>query len=345
MGTLVWISDSPLTGSGFGTVTYEMTRRLSNYRIFILSLGYSGIPIKTQPGIEIMPLSSEMQVNYYMDKLKPDYTIVHHSFFLLEKMRNIELKGKRILYIPVEGDPLPLAYKSLLTNWDMIITPSVYSQTVLKNAEIEAKVVPHGVDSQFYMPTQHDWKEIRFGYIGMNDFRKQIPRIMEAYAKLGKGILTIASPNDGYYKLTAEAKNLNISPIFIERKLYGLPLTKENLREFYQSLTINVTASTEGFGLPALEAAACGVCNICLDHGASREIMGPGAVYCQPEGFLHTTIGKVGLIDLKDLYQKMRFLMEVPDAREKIAKKGLERVKLWTWEDSTEKLENVINSV
>lgn len=345
MITLVWVSDYPLSGSGFGTVSYEMTKRLDNYQIYILSLGYQGVPIKVQPKVEIMPLSSVGQLNYYMDKLKPDISLIHHSFYFLEQMQKIELRGKKVVYIPVEGEPLPLNYKGLLTNFDLVLTPSMYSQSILKNAGLDAKVIPHGVDTSFFVPGEkEEWKETRFGFLGQNDIRKQIPRIMEAYARLSKGILTIAASNDGSYNLLSEAKNLNIAPIFIEKKFHGLPMTSENLKTFYQSLSIYITASTEGFGLPALEAASCGVCNICLDHGASREVMGPGAVYCPPESFLHSAIGKVGLVDIKDLYQKMRFLMEVPDARKKIALKGLERAKQWSWEKAVQRMEDELNT-
>jgi len=341
---LCWISDYPLSGTGFGNVTYEITKRL-DYKIFILSLGYKGIPIKVDSKVDILPLDSEKQINYYMEKLKPDYTIIHHSFYFLEQLKNVEWKGKNIVYIPVEGDPLPLNYRNLLTRCNKIIVPSSYSQNVLKKAGIDSKIVPHGVDTSFFIPRQQEWKEVRFGYIGQNDIRKQIPRIMEAYARLGKGILTIASNNDGTYNLIGEAKNLNISPIFIEKKLNGLPLPRENVRDFYQSLSVYVNVSTEGFGLPALEAAACGVPSICLDHGASREVLGPGALYCSPESFLHSTIGKVGLVSIRDLYQKMRFLIDVPEAREKIGRKALERSKMWSWEDSVKKMENEIRNV
>lgn len=341
MVTICWISDFPLGGSSFGHVTYEITKRLGGqYQIYILSLNYEGLPIKTQPKVEILPLKTGDQLNYYMDKLKPDYSIVHHSFYFLEHIKDVNLKGKKIAYIPVEGDSLPLSYKALLTPYDLILTPSMYSQSILRKAGLDAKVVPHGVDTTFFVPLDSSqWKEVRFGYLGQNDIRKQIPRVMEAYSKLGKGILTIAATNSGAYNLVAEAKNLNIAPIFIEKKLRGLPLSSENLREFYQSLSIYISPATEGFGLPSLEAAACGVCNICLDHGAAREVMGSGAVYCSVESYLHTAMGKIGLIDVKDLFQKMRFLMDVPDARKRTAQKGLDRAKELTWEKAIAKLE------
>lgn len=343
MKKLVWISDYPLRGTGFGTVTDEIVHRLKGFYIYVLSLDYNGIPIKTKEGVDILPLSSEAQLEYYMKSLDPDITLVHHSFYFLERLKNIELKGRKIVYIPVEGDPLPLAYKTLLLNFDDVITTSHYSQGVLKRAGVDSRVVYHGVNTEFFYPKKGEWKEVRFGYIGLNDVRKQIPRIMEAYAMLKKGILTIASPNEGHYNLVSEAKSLGISPIFIERKLYGLPLTKNNLRDFYHSLTVYITPSSEGFGLPALESMACGISQIALDHGSSREILGPGALYCPVESFLHSNIGKVGLINTKDLYRKMRFLLEVPEARKKIVEKGIERAKLFPWEKTVTQLEDILN--
>jgi len=121
-------------------------------------------------------------------------------------------------------------------------------------------------------------------------------------------------------------------------------MSQSNIKEFYQSLDVYVNIATEGFGLPNLESGACGVAQIALDHGASREIMGPGALYIKISGKLHTNIGEIALADQLDLYQKMRFLQDVEQARNKIARYALKQSKKWTWANAVKRLEEELNS-
>jgi len=258
---IIWISDFPLRGSSFGTVTYELLTRMPEYKFEVLSLGYSGVPLKIGENIRVFQLDKDTQIRYYFKKFDPDVTVIFHSFWFLDSMKGelALLKGKRILYIPCEGEEIPYEYRSLFSQFDQVITPSEYSRRVLKKAGIKASVVPHGVDLNFFSPEEKQWHEFRFGYLGMNDIRKQIPRVMEAYSRLRQGILTIATENHGHYDLMSLAKRLGISPVFIEQKLHGLPLSREGVRDYLRSLDVYISPGTEAFGLPALEAQACGV--------------------------------------------------------------------------------------
>ena len=341
---IIWISDFPLRGSSFGTVTYELLTRMPEYKFEVLSLGYSGIPLKIGENIRIFQLEKDYQISYYFKKFNPDVTVVFHSFWLLDSMKKelIHLKGKRILYLPCEGEEIPYEYRSLFSQFDQVITPSEYSRWVLKKAGIKANVVPHGVDLNFFSPEKKGWHEFRFGYLGLNDIRKQIPRVMEAYARLKQGILTIAAENHGHYDLMSLAKRLGISPIFIEQKLYGLPLSREAVRDYLRSLDVYISPGSEAFGLPALEAQACGVPVIASEHGASREVLGNGALYVKVNEYLETSVGKVGLISVADLYRKMRFLIQVRQAWEKTREKALKNAQKWSWEKAVERMKEEI---
>ena len=321
-------------------------KRLKDYTISCASLGYSGIPIAPLPGIDILPLKSVEQLEYYCNKLRPDVTVIFHSFPFIKQVGNLpSTAGKKIVYIPIEGTNLPKDLLSPFYDYDQVIVPSKYSQRILKRQGILANIVPHGVDTEFFTPKKTPWKEFRFGYLGMNDVRKQIPRIMEARSRIKKrSMLVLATTAEGHYNLSALAQTYGISPTFIEKKYIGLPMTNDNIRDFYRTLDVYVSMGTEGFGLPSLESGACGIAQIVLDHGASREIMGPGAIYVKVGAMLDTNIGQIGLADKVDLYRKMRFLQDVEQARNKIARYALKRSKLWTWENAVKKLEEELNS-
>jgi len=341
---VVWLSDFPLRGSSFGTVTYELLIRMPEYQFDVLSLGYKGIPLKLNDHIRILELEKAYQIRYYFKKLNPDVTVVFHSFWLLESlMPEVQcLRGRRILYIPIEGESVPEQYRHIFTNFEQILTPSKFSARVLKKAGFKSEVIPHGVDLDFFKPEKKKWHEFRFGYLGMNDVRKQIPRIMEAYARLKRGILAIASEQEGHYNLASLAKELKIRPVFVERKLNDLTMSRESVRDFLKSLDVYLSPASESFGIPALEAQACGVVPIALDHGASREVLGNGALYAKVSDYLHTSVGKVGLVSIPDLYRKMRFLIDVPQAYEKLRKRAIENAQKWSWDKAVEKMKEVI---
>ena len=346
MAKLIWVSDFPLRGSSFGNVTLELTKRLANYKVYVLSLDYSGTPIAPFPGLDLLPLTSVEQLDYYLRKLKPDKVVVYHSFYFLEKLAGIRFPEETYGYIPVEGENLPENLIHFLTNFKEIIVPSNYSQKILRKEGLNSTVVYHGIDTDFFTPRiKEDLKEFRWGYIGLNDIRKQIPRIIEAYSKLPRktrGHLQIASKQEGHYNLLAIARRFGVAPIWIEKKFYGIPLSRPNLLKFYYDLSCYVNCATEAFGLPNLEAASCGIPTIALDHGASKEILGKAALYVKVKDLIDTNIGQLGLADRDDLYRQMKRMLELPDLRKKIKKEGLKRVKLFTWEKAVEDLLDVI---
>lgn len=347
MKKICWISDFPLRGSSFGTVSYELlTRMPKDYSFDVLSLGYEGMPLKLSENIRIFELKKTHQLKYYYEKLKPEITVVFHSFWLLNSMAN-ELplmSGKKILYLPCEGNEIPIQYSKYFTFFDNLATPSNFSKKVIKNAGYNAVVIPHGVDTSFFTIPKKEWREFRFGYLGLNDIRKQIPRLMEAYARLKQGMLVIASENEGHYDLINLAKQYSISPAFIESKLHGLTMNREAVRDFLQSLDVYISPGSESFGLPALEAQACGIPVIANSHGAAKEVLGNGAVYCRVSDYLETSVGKVGLMSTSDLYKKMRFLLQVKEVWEKTSKKAIANAQKWPWSNSVKILGSVLEN-
>lgn len=68
----------------------------------------------------------------------------------------------------------------------------------------------------------------------------------------------------------------------------------EMLRKYYSNIDVFAWASlAEGFGLPPLEAMACGATVACLDNEINREVLGEGAFYSDPtpEGYAKTIMG------------------------------------------------------
>lgn len=94
------------------------------------------------------------------------------------------------------------------------------------------------------------------------------------------------------------------------------------LRALYENAMGFIYPSTyEGFGLPPLEAMACGCPVIVSDIPPLKEVCGEAALYCNPD-------------EPADIAQKMVQLSEDTVLRNDLVSKGNERVKKYTWRNA-----------
>lgn len=97
-------------------------------------------------------------------------------------------------------------------------------------------------------------------------------------------------------------------------------VSDHELRALYEHASCFIYPSFyEGFGLPPLEAMACG-CPVIVSNTASLpEICGDAALYCNPSS-------------PEDIAKKISLLMHDTALRKEFRQKGLERVKQFSWQ-------------
>jgi glycosyltransferase involved in cell wall biosynthesis len=90
----------------------------------------------------------------------------------------------------------------------------------------------------------------------------------------------------------------------------------------------------EGFGLPALEAMACGTAVLTSNVSSLPEIVGQAGVYVEPK-------------DIESITQGLRLLLDDNQLRQELVEKGVERAKSFNWrkaaEETTAVYTNLIN--
>jgi glycosyltransferase involved in cell wall biosynthesis len=185
-----------------------------------------------------------------------------------------------------------------------VIVPSCYvAQEVAAALGISADriaVVPMGVDRRFRpaepeatLPEELAVLGIRGRYIfniGGLDIRKNLPGLLEAFARFCSRapepfqLIIGGAPHSGNQRifppLEPEIERLRLADSVI---LTGIVDEKTKLR-LYQHATIYVTPSlSEGFGMTALEAMACGTPTIASNRTSLPEVVGEGGLLVEPD--------------------------------------------------------------
>jgi glycosyltransferase involved in cell wall biosynthesis len=88
----------------------------------------------------------------------------------------------------------------------------------------------------------------------------------------------------------------------------------------------------EGFGIPVLEAMACGTPVICADNSSLPEVAGDAALL-------------IAAADTHVLVEAMHQLLIDPLLREELIRRGLEQARKFTWEEAARRLLVVYNKV
>ncbi|MFH1724558.1 MAG: glycosyltransferase family 1 protein [Elusimicrobiota bacterium] len=118
-----------------------------------------------------------------------------------------------------------------------------------------------------------------------------------------------------------------------EDVIFRYPVTQEQLRSLYQSAEALVYPSKlEGFGLPPLEAMACGTPVVAARAASLPEVIGDAGILVDPdspEGF----------------HQAIRAVTTDRRLKESLVKKGFERIREFTWERAARETLEVYRSL
>ena len=98
------------------------------------------------------------------------------------------------------------------------------------------------------------------------------------------------------------------------------------------ALAYCIPSLSEGFGLPPLEAMACGTPVISSNISAMPEILGNVPLYFDP-------------YNVEDIAHAMKKIIEDKKLREELSKKGLEQVKKYNWKNTAKRTLDVYKGV
>ena len=123
-----------------------------------------------------------------------------------------------------------------------------------------------------------------------------------------------------FQEITELAKNLRI----VDHIVFTGYIPDLQLAQLYSSATLFVFPSLqEGFGLPAVEAMACGAPIVASRAGSLPEIIGDAGEFFDPS-------------DLQGMFDLIAELLRDEPRRSALAQKGLERAKQFDWKMAAE---------
>ncbi|NLE06111.1 MAG: glycosyltransferase family 4 protein [Crenarchaeota archaeon] len=123
-------------------------------------------------------------------------------------------------------------------------------------------------------------------------------------------------------------KELNIYP-----KIFYFPINDNSMRELYENAEAFIFPSLyEGFGLPILEAFSCGCPLVVSNTSSLSEIAAEAASYINP-------------YDAESILHGVESLLEDPDYRDELIKKGYERLKEFSWKKTAEEKKKIYDNL
>lgn len=353
---------------GFGWYTYEIVKRLVENHpehtfIFFFDRKYDPkfvfssniIPVVLAPQAR-HPILFKIWFNQSVKRALKKYKV--DLFFSPDGYLSLTTKVKQVAvmhdlnFIHNPEDLKPVMRNYYLTQFPKfaqkashIITVSQYSKkdicTQYELPEDRVTAIWNGASNIFQPITANEQLKIRsefskdlpyFLFVGAIHPRKNVRRLIEAY-----GIYRESNPNSNEQlvivgtELWSKAGNdIKINESLKSAIHFTGHLPLETLAKVMAAASVfTFVPYFEGFGIPLVEAMRCGTPILSGNRTSLPEVAGDAALYCDP-------------FDVDDIASKMTRLANDETLRDSLRKNGLERSKMFSWDDAAAKVWEVL---
>jgi glycosyltransferase involved in cell wall biosynthesis len=242
-------------------------------------------------------------------------------------------------FVVTAFDMIPLRFPkrfSPLTTYHKYYTPEVFKQAehIICISESTANDI-----TQFYqilsnkitpIPLAYDSSHFQFLnlptrnyflYIGRQDPYKNLQRLITAFSALPKRNdyeLWLAGPYDKRYSPLLEIQTQELGINHLVKFLNYVPYDELPII-INQAIALVFPTLWEGFGLPVLEAMACGTPVITSNISSLPEVAGDAAILINP-------------YHIEEITAAMKMIINDSEIRKQLSKQGLKRVNQFSWE-------------
>jgi glycosyltransferase involved in cell wall biosynthesis len=207
----------------------------------------------------------------------------------------------------------------------LVITNSEYSKWEIVRhlgiSEDRIRVTPLAASQEFRPAPRTQESNPYFLYVGNLEPRKNLDRLIEAFARVPQKDHELLIVGDRWYRGGEAEKKVRSLGLAGRVRFLGY-VPRAELPALYSGATAFVYPSLlEGFGLPVVEAMACGAPVITSNNSALKEIAGDAALLVDPRNVQEMTEALSNVAGDKTL-------------REKVSSAGLQRAARFSWENT-----------
>ncbi len=211
----------------------------------------------------------------------------------------------------------PVAVPRVLRAAHSVIAVSEFTaselESLLRVPREKIHIVPNAVDDTF----TPDGPRADGNYVlavGTLEPRKNLARAIDAATRIGVDLRVVGARGWG----GVEARGANV-------KWLGKVDDDELARQYRGALCVVYPSLYEGFGLPVLEAMACGAAVVTSAGGATGEVAADAAV----------------LVDPLDADAIANGMTDAIARRDELRPRGLERARMFSWDDAARHTQHV----
>jgi len=372
------ISDNG-TPTGYGRIADALGVRFRRRGWDVLALSYyydgllpaaqDGIPLPYHVGVLSGKPNPVQAAGQVIGAWQPDAVLSIQDFPYAVNLFQAPVadwsKTARIIITPVDGVPLYPDWVALAGQVDGMLTISEFGVRALAGVGVRARLCRPGINpDRFFRRTAQERAAIRaklgvrpgdflLGTMCMNQGRKAVTLMMQGFVEFAKD-----KPEARYLLDMDEVSMAGWHlPYVIEQQ--GWPAEKflfrsdalragvTDLTDRYNALDAHAVLShREGYGLPLVEAMACGVVSMAMDYCSGTEIVGNGRG-CLIRETGYTVPGTWGgaedrFPDMGHFVEQLQWLHDHPAEREAMALRGMEWARAQTWDAAADATQAVI---
>lgn len=321
---------------GFGTVSCDRFRGIKSTLLrssFFLSAGLVLEQIDIFHGLD------QAGIPFFFKKGK--CVVTFHDVIALVLPETFPLKYRLVFQV---------GFSAIRRQADMVIVPSESAREdvvrYLKVDQGRIVIIPYGCEERFRPvgdPERFEAVRRKYGlperyvlFVGVLQPRKNVATLLRAFSllvveKLGQDLKLVVAGESGW-GLT-EIRKMVGSLGLQDRVVFAGSIEDEDLPDLYRGAHLFVYPSLyEGFGLPILEAMACGIPVITSNISSMPEVAGDAAVLVDPR-------------DPEGLASAMASVLTDEALREKLGQKGIARARGFSWDAVARKTLEVYTSL
>lgn len=307
---ILWFSNAPWGKGGYANQTrlaVEHLTKLGHKVAVACNFGLRGGKLGSEDGVMFYPQGYDTDSNDivqgHADDFKADVIV---SLYDAWPLKFAKLKTPWVAWVPVDHQTAPAEVVEALKPALKSVSFSQHGEIELQKAGLDAAYIPLGVDTNVFKPMDKQAARERLGLptdkfvvgmVGANvgfPNRKCIPQALYAFAKFHK-----AHPDSVFYLHTEElgiSRGVRIKPLLRSLDLepgavllcdqyhYLTGFPEDYMVDVFNGIDVLMSPSMgEGYGIPIMEAQACGTPVIATDFTSMPELVSGGWVITEYE--------------------------------------------------------------